>query len=103
MFSQRVNYELMPENIVSGKSLAAVASGIADGFIYLNPIVLKGFPTDIYKDLYNQMRKLQTEIRIEKFPSHDQAAIRNRNLRLQRLHQALVVLQNSARIKKIVL
>ena len=93
----------MPENIVRGKSLAAVASNIADGFIYLNPLVLKDFPTDIYKELHNQMRKLQTQIRTEVFPSHDQAAIRNRNLRLQRLHQAIVVLQNSARVKKVIL
>ncbi len=93
----------MSKNIVRGKSLAAVASDIADGFIYLNPLTLKDFPTDIYKELHNQMRKLQTEIRIEKFPFHDQASIRKRNMRLQRLHQAIVVLQNSARVKKVIL
>lgn len=98
-----LTYKHMAENVVRGKSLAAVASDIADGFVYLNPIVLKDFPTDIYKDLHNQMRKLQTAIRTDKFPSHDQTAIRNRNMRLQRLHQAIVVLQNSARVKKIIL
>jgi len=103
MVSQRVNYGHMLENIVRGKSLAAVASSIADGFIYLNPLVLKDFPTDIYKELHNKMSKLQTQIRTEVFPSHDQTAIRNRNMRLQRLHQAIVVLQNSARVKKVIL
>src|SRR4030067_1395070 len=103
MLIQHVNYGHMPENIIRGKSLAAVASDIADGFIYLNPLILKEFPTDTYKDLHYQIRKLQTEIRTEKFPSHDQTAIRNRNMRLQRLHQAIVVLQNSARIRKIFL
>ena len=93
----------MLENIVRGKSLAAVASSIADGFIYLNPLVLKDFPTDIYKELHNKMSKLQTQIRTEVFPSHDQTAIRNRKMRLQRLHQAIVVLQNSARVKKVIL
>ena len=93
----------MSGNIVRGKSLAAVASDIADGYIYLNPLILKDFPADIYKELHNQMLKLQTGIRIDKFPSHDQTAIRNRNMRLQRLHQAIVVLQNSARVRKVML
>ncbi|HBI24508.1 MAG: hypothetical protein A2Y48_03265 [Nitrospirae bacterium RIFCSPLOW2_12_42_9] len=93
----------MGEDLVRGKSIAAIASDIADGFIYINPLTLKNFSDDIYKELYHQMRKLQTLIRNEKFPSHDQAAIRNRNMRLQRLHHAMVVLQNSARVKKITL
>ncbi|MCC6544113.1 MAG: hypothetical protein IT392_06360 [Nitrospirae bacterium] len=93
----------MSDNIVKGKSLAAFASDIADGYLYLNPLILKDFPTVIYKELYNQMLKLQTAIRIEKFPSHDQTAIRSRNMRLQRLHQAIVVLQNTARVKKVIL
>lgn len=91
----------MAEDLIRGKSIAAVASDIAEGFIFLNPLILKNFPTDIYKELYYQMRKLQTEIRNEKFPTHDQKAIRHRNLRLQRLHQAIVVLQNAARVKKL--
>ncbi len=93
----------MQDNIVRGKSLAAVASDIAEGYLYLNPLILKDFPAETYKDLFTQMRKLQTNIRAEKFPLHDQTAMRNRNMRLQRLHQAIVVLQNSARIKKIML
>lgn len=93
----------MPEDQLRGKSIAAVAADIADGFIYLSPLILKDFSTDIYKELHNHIRKLQTAIRNEKFPSHDQAAIRNRNMRLQRLHQAVVVLQNSARLKRILL
>ncbi len=103
MYSQRVNFGHMPENIVRGKSLAAVASDIADGFLYLSPLILKDFPTDTYRELHNQMRKLQTKIRTEIFPSNDPTAIRNRNMRLQRLHQAIVVLQNSARVKKVIL
>lgn len=94
-------YRHMHGDIVRGKSLAAVTADIADGFIYLNPLILKDFPDSIYKELYHHLRKLQTEIRNEKFPSHDQPAIRQRNMRLQRLHQAMVVLQNAARVKKI--
>lgn len=91
----------MAEDLIRGKSIAAVASDIAEGYIFLNPLVLKNFATNVYKELYYQMRKLQTEIRNEKFPSHDQKSIRQRNLRLQRLHQAIVVIQNTARVKKL--
>lgn len=93
----------MPEDLVRGKSIAAVATDIADGFIFLNPLILKGFAPETYKELYYQMKKIQTAVRTEKFPTHDQAAIRSRNLRLQRLHQAIVVLQNAARMKKVAL
>ena len=91
----------MPEDLLRGKSIAAVAADIAYGYLFLNPLILKSFPNDAYKDLYHQMRKLQTQFRNEKFPSHDQSAIRDRNLRLQRLHHALIVLQNAARVKKL--
>ncbi len=93
----------MPEDLVRGKSIAAVAADIADGFIFLNPLILKSFPAETYKELYYQLKKLQTAVRNEKFPTHDQAGIRSRNLRLQRLHQAVVVLQNAARVKKVAL
>lgn len=91
----------MAEDLLRGKSIAAVASDIAEGFIFLNPLILKTFPDETYKDLYYQLRKLQTAVRNEKFPSHDQGEIRRRNLRLQRLHQAIIVLQNAARVKKL--
>jgi len=93
----------MPEDLVRGKSIAAVAADIADGFIFLNPLILKGFASETYKELYYQLKKVQTTVRNEKFPSHDPAAIRSRNLRLQRLHQAIVVLHNAARVKKVAL
>ena len=99
----RLSVLIMPEDLVRGKSIAAVAADIVDGFIFLNPLILKNFPADAYKELYYQMKKLQTAVRNEKFPTHDQAAIRSRNLRLQRLHQAIVVLQNAARMKKLAL
>jgi hypothetical protein len=47
------------------------------------------------------LMKKQAEIRSEKFPSGDMAAIRNRNLRLQRLHSAAMIMKNFARLRKI--
>ncbi len=84
-----------------GKGMTAVAKEIAEGFLALNPIALKHFEADDYKALRFEIQKLQREARAEKFPFHDAAAVRQRNLRLQRLHGALVTLEHLAREKRI--
>jgi hypothetical protein len=84
-----------------GKSVAAIAKEIADGFVFLNPIVLKTFEAEDYKSLRFHLQKLQKEVRAEKFPFHDTAGLRQRNQRLQHLHGALIVLEHAAREKRI--
>jgi hypothetical protein len=86
-----------------GKSLAATARDIAEGYVSLNPILLKKFGPDDYKNLYHHMRKIQAEIRTEKFPLHDTLSIRNRNMRLQRLHNAIIVLHHIAKERRVIL
>jgi hypothetical protein len=82
-----------------GKSLAAVAKDIAEGYVAVNPLFLKPLDPETLKNLYHQVMKVQTEIRGEKFPFGDILAIRSRNIRLQRLHNALVVIKNFAKEK----
>jgi len=91
----------MAEGQIQGKSVASVAKDIAEGFMVLNPLILKKFEKEMYKALHQQLRKVQTEVRSESFPSHDALAIRRRNTRLQRLHSALVVLEHAAKEKRI--
>ncbi|MFZ3066234.1 MAG: hypothetical protein WA277_13240 [Nitrospirota bacterium] len=86
-----------------GKSLAATARDIADGYLSVNPIMLKKLMPDDYKNLYQHLRKMQTEVRSEKFPLHDILSIRSRNMRLQRLHNAIIVLQHIARERRVIL
>lgn len=86
-----------------GKSLAATARDIAEGFISLNPIILKKLVPDDYKNLYHHLKKIQTEVRSEKFPLHDTMSIRSRNMRLQRLHNAIIVLQHIAKERRVIL
>lgn len=78
-----------------------VARDISDGFVILNALVLKKFEIQYTKGLHHQLRKLQNKIRVESFPAHNPSAIRNRNLKLQRLHNALFVLEHFAREKRI--
>jgi hypothetical protein len=82
---------------VQGKSIAAAAKDIADGFLSMTPLFLKRLDERGLRALHHQLRKLQTEVRASKFPSHDVQGIRTRNLRLQRLHQSLIILEHSAR------
>jgi hypothetical protein len=80
-----------------GKSLIAITKDIADGYVVVNPLFLKPLDAETLKELHQQIVRLQTAIRSEKFPHKDVAAIRCRNMRLQRLHNALIVLNNFMR------
>lgn len=93
----------MAPSQIKGKSIQAVAKDIAEGYLVLNPLILKKFDLDSYKALHFQLRKTQNEARGQHCPPHDMRGLRRRNITLQRLHQALIVLEHSAREKKIVL
>jgi hypothetical protein len=93
----------MADMQLRGKSIAAVARDVAEGFFTINPLVLKKFDPEGYKALHQQLKKLQTVVRGSKFPQHDALAIRGRNARLQRLHGAVIILEHSAKERKIML
>ncbi|MBF0506076.1 MAG: hypothetical protein HQL09_04505 [Nitrospirae bacterium] len=87
--------------IVEGKkNLKAIASDIAEGYITVNPLFLKHFNEESLKALYSSVMRAQTGIRIEPFPYHEVALIRKRNLKLQRLYGALIVIKNVARDRR---
>lgn len=80
-----------------------MAKDIMEGYIALNPLVLKKFDPSSFKDLHLHLRKLQTTIRSEGVDLTNQEATRNRNQKLQRLHQAMSVLEFQAKQQKIIL
>lgn len=86
-----------------GKSLAATARDIAEGYLSVNPLMLKKLLPEDYKNLYHYLKKIQTEVRSEKFPLHDILSIRTRNMKLHRLHNAIIVLQHIARERRVIL
>ncbi len=77
-----------------GKSLVAISRDIAEGYVIINPLFLKPLDGEALKGLYEQIMKIQLEIRGEKFPFNNVTAIRNRNIKLQRLHTALMIIRN---------
>jgi hypothetical protein len=88
---------------IRGKSLKATAFDIAEGYVVVNPLFLKSIEKESLKGLYQEIARVQIEIRGEKFPHGDSQAIRFRNTRLQRLNSALMILKNFARERKILL
>lgn len=81
---------------IRGKSLLATARDVAEGYVTINPLFLKPLDVESLKGLYREIMKVQTEIKGEKFPYNDIPAIRMRNLKLQRLHIALMIIKNFA-------
>ncbi len=86
---------------VRGKSLKAIIRDIAEGYVAVNPLFLKSFDGETLKDFYGEISRIQNEIRAEKFPHNDIMAIRARNLKLQRLFGATMVIRNFARERRI--
>ncbi len=91
----------MTESGFRGKSMRAVAVDVAEGYISLNPLFLKKFDQAMIKDLYDHLNRALTGTRNDKIDYSDQAALRTRNLRLQRLHNAIIIIRNIAREKRI--
>jgi hypothetical protein len=82
------------------RSLKAIAADVAEGFVTVNPLYLKRFTESMCKALYEAIEQKQNAIRAEPFPTHDVLQIRKRNVRLQRLHSARMVIRNFAREKR---
>lgn len=86
---------------IRGKSLKALTYDVAEGFVTVNPIFLKSFEPESLRDFYKEISKAQIEVRGAKFPTNDIPAIRNRNLKLQRLYSASMIIRNYARERRI--
>jgi hypothetical protein len=91
----------MAESQLRGKSLTAIAKDVADGFVTFNPLLIKPLDASAFKELLHQLKKTQQEARGSKFPTHDIDGIRKRNMRLQRLHQAITILEHEARDRRL--
>lgn len=86
---------------VRGKSFKATAVDISEGYTVVNPLFLKPLDAEGIKGLYQELLKVQIMIRGETFPHSDVQAIRWRNLKLQRLHSASMIIKNFARERRI--
>ncbi|MDA8100496.1 MAG: hypothetical protein M0042_12840 [Nitrospiraceae bacterium] len=86
---------------VGGKSMKQVAIDVIDGYTAVNPIFLKKFDKEMIKDLYENLNKAMTGVRNLPVQFNDIVAMRNKNMKLQRLHNAIIIVRNHAREKRI--
>ena len=86
---------------VGGKSMKAVANDVGEGYMTINPLVLKKFDKDMIKELFEHLNKAMNGARNLAVPLNDMTALRQKNMKLQRLHNALIILRNTAREKRI--
>jgi len=93
----------MMESGFKGKSMKMVAMDVAEGFITVNPLFLNKFDKDMTKDLFDNLNKTLTLIRNDKIDFTNQPALRMRNMKLQRMHNAMIIIRNIAREKRILL
>ena len=89
------------EGSTQSRNLALLAKDVMEGYLTLNPLVLRRYNESTCKELHRQLRRLQTTIRIESVNLANQAALRTRNHRLQRMSQAIGVLEHHARLNRI--
>jgi hypothetical protein len=80
-----------------------MAKDLMEGYISLNPLILKKFDASSIQELHMHLHKLQTSIRSAGMDLTNQEALRARSQRLQRIHQAKSVLEFQAKQQKIVL
>lgn len=89
--------------MATGRNLKAIAADITEGYVVVNPIYLKPFDNESLKKFHEILLRKQTEIRIEPFPYGKVDLIRNRNIRLQRVYSAIMIIKNYARDRRIIL
>jgi hypothetical protein len=86
---------------VGGKSMKQVATDVVEGFTTINPLFLKKFDKDMIKDLYEHLNKTMNATRNLPVQFHDTVAMRMKNMKLQRLHNAIIIVRHLAREKRI--
>jgi hypothetical protein len=89
------------ESGFKGRSMKSVASDVAEGYVTVNPLFVKRFDKDMIKNLFEHLNKAMTNTRNEKVSLSDLPVLRTRNMKLQRLHNAIIILRNIAREKRI--
>lgn len=85
------------------RNFKALCFDVAEGFVTINPLYLKPFSQDDVKALLAAIQHAQRAIRSEPFPFNDAKLIHRRNMRLQRLHVATVIIRNHCREKRFAL
>ena len=70
------------------------AQAVSEGFVRLSPPMLKGHSPGQLKTLLNNLELVQREIRQLQISLEDVEALKQKNYRMSRLHQAQLILRS---------
>jgi hypothetical protein len=79
----------------------SLAMDIADGFVSLSPSTLRRYTPSDLKIIHSNLNLVLREVRGEVIPPEDLMGIKKKNLRIQRINQALLMLSNYCRTQKV--
>jgi len=79
----------------------SLAMDIADGFASLSPATMRRYTPPDIKIIHSNLNLVLREVRGEVILPEDQAAIKKKSLRIQRINQALLLLSNYCRSQRI--
>lgn len=71
-----------------------MARDVGEGYILLNPNLLRRMTPEELKQLRFELERIQTGVRSEQHPVDDAAAIQVRNRKLSRLSAAVLMINN---------
>lgn len=77
-----------------GGSAKSMANQLMEGYILLNPHMLKRFALEELRSLRTELEKLQRELRAQQIPLEDIQAIQIKNHRLQKIASSLLQIRN---------
>lgn len=78
------------------------ARDMADGYAMISPSSLKSLAVAEIKTIKQSIGIIQREIRAEQVSLEDVMAVKKKNMRLQRLNQALMLIENFCKRQRIV-
>jgi len=77
-----------------GGSAYAMARDVGEGFVLLNPTLMKRMTPDELRQLRFEIDRILTGIRAEQYPLDDQSAMKTRNRKVTRLNNAVTLINN---------
>jgi len=88
---------------MGGLNFKVMAKDISEGYRLLNPHILKGFTPNDYKTLHHELTRVEQKQRSEQIPLGDIDALKTRNMKLQRISNALFMIRAGCKKQRIVL
>ena len=83
----------LPVSRFIGGSAKSMANQIMEGYILINPGMIKRYNLDELRRLRIELEKLQREIRAQIVPQDDTQAIQTKNHRMQKMSTALLIIR----------